>query len=47
MTKRGIEINADVQSFEDAVSLAFLEVRLAEFAPSVDDQQRMTALRHT
>ena len=47
MTKRGIKTNADVQSYEDAVSLAFLEVRLAEFAPSVDDQQLMTALRRT
>ena len=47
MSKRGIKTNPDVQSYEDAVSLAFLELRLAAFAPSVDDDQLMNALRRT
>lgn len=47
MSKRGIKTNPDVQSYEDAVSLAFLELRLAAFAPSVDDDRLMNALRRT
>jgi len=47
MGKRGIKTDADAQSYEDAVSLAFLELRLADFAPSVSDDQLMRALRRT
>jgi hypothetical protein len=47
MTKPGHQTHPDVQSYEDGVSRAFLEVRLAEFALSVDDDQLMTALRRT
>ena len=47
MRKRGIKADPDVQSYEDAVSLAFLELRLVDFAPSVNDDQLMNALRRT
>ena len=47
MVKRAIKTDADVQSYEDAVSLAFLETRLMDFAPSVSDDQLMRALRRT
>lgn len=47
MSKRGIKTNPDAQSYEDGVSLAFLELRLTAFAPSVDDDQLMNALRRT
>ena len=47
MGKRGIKTDRDAQSYEDAVSLAFLELRLADFAPSVSDDQLMRALRRT
>ncbi len=32
LRKQGIKVDADAQTYEDAVSLAFLEVRLAQFA---------------
>lgn len=45
--KRGIKSDADVQSYEDAVSLAFIEIRLGEFAPTVSEEQLVRALKRT
>lgn len=45
--KRGIKSDPDVQAFEDAVSLTFIELRLAEFASTVSDEQLLRALRRT
>jgi len=47
LRKKGIKLDPDVQSHEDAVSLAFLEVRLEHFIPSVSDEQLLRALRRT
>jgi hypothetical protein len=47
MGKGNIKTDRDAQSYEDAVSLAFLELRLVDFAPSVSDDQLMRALRRT
>jgi hypothetical protein len=47
MLKRDIKTDIDAQSYEDAVSLAFLEIRLADFAQSVTDERLMRALRRT
>lgn len=45
--KRGIKTDAEAQTYEDAVSLAFLEIRLASFAETVDESQLTNALRRT
>lgn len=45
--KRGIKSDAEVQAHEDAVSLAFVELRLVSFAPTVNDEQLMRALKRT
>jgi hypothetical protein len=45
--KRGIKTDLDAQTHEDAVSVAFLELRLASFAPTVDAAQLLNALRRT
>ncbi|MFN0073497.1 MAG: DUF4202 domain-containing protein [Chloroflexota bacterium] len=47
LSKRVIKSDPDAQTHEDAVSLAFLEVRLAEFAPTITDEQLLRALRRT
>lgn len=47
LRKEGIKRDPDVQTHEDAVSLAFLEVRLEQFIPSVSDEQLLRALRRT
>lgn len=45
--KRGIKTDADVQCYEDAVSLAFIELRLGDFAPTVSEEQLVRALKRT
>lgn len=45
--KRGIKTDANAQTYEDAVSLAFLEIRLAAFVPTVPDAALLNALRRT
>lgn len=45
--KRAIKRDPHAQAHEDAVSLAFLEVRLPAFAQTVDDEQLLRALRKT
>lgn len=45
--KQRIKVDADAQSYEDAVSLAFLEVRLGPFSETVTEEQLMRALRRT
>ncbi|HJP41796.1 MAG TPA: DUF4202 family protein [Dehalococcoidia bacterium] len=47
MKRGGIKSDPDIQSYEDGVSLAFLEVRLSDFAPTVSDSQLERALRRT
>lgn len=45
--KQGIKTDPDVQAYEDAVSLAFIELRLGTFAPTVSDEQLVRALKRT
>ena len=45
--KERIKVDADAQTYEDAVSLAFLEVRLGSFAETVTEEQLTRALRRT
>lgn len=45
--KQAIKRDPHAQAHEDAVSLAFLEVRLPAFAESVDEEQLLRALRKT
>ena len=47
LRKQGIKSDADAQTYEDAVSLAFLEVRLPPFVSTVSDQQLSRALQQT
>ena len=47
LRKRGIKVDADAQTYEDAVSLAFLEVRLPSFMETVTYEQLARALRRT
>ena len=47
LRKEAIKADSDAQTYEDAVSLAFLEVRLASFMESVTEQQLARALRQT
>lgn len=47
LSKQRIKVDPECQAHEDAVSLAFLEVRLAEFAPRISDEQLLRALRRT
>lgn len=47
LRKQGIKVDADAQTHEDAVSLAFLEVRLGPFTESVTNEQLTRALRRT
>ena len=47
MHKQGIKVDADAQSYEDAVGLAFIEVRLPSFIEVVNEDQLMRALRRT
>ena len=39
LRKEGIKVDVDAQTYEDAVSLAFLEVRLRPFIETVTDEQ--------
>jgi Domain of unknown function (DUF4202) len=45
--KQGLHTDADVQAHEDAVSLAFLELRAAGFSTTVSREQLLRALRRT
>jgi hypothetical protein len=45
--KRGLGRDADVQTFEDALSLVFLETQLHEFGPTVDEEKLVNILRRT
>lgn len=45
--KRGIKTNPDVQSYEDAVALAFLELQFAPFAERTARSAVVRALRRT
>lgn len=45
--KQALKVDADAQTYEDAVSLAFLEVRLAPFLGTVSEEQATRALRRT
>ncbi|HET7737300.1 MAG TPA: DUF4202 domain-containing protein [Tepidiformaceae bacterium] len=47
LRKQGIKSDPEVQAHEDAVSLAFIELRLAAFAPTVNDEQLVRALKRT
>lgn len=47
LRKEAIKVDADAQTYEDAVSLAFLEVRLRTFMESVPEEQLKRALRRT
>ncbi|MGK2965381.1 MAG: DUF4202 domain-containing protein [Tepidiformaceae bacterium] len=47
LRKQGIKSDPEVQAHEDAVSLAFIELRLAAFAPTVNDEQLIRALKRT
>lgn len=47
LQKKGIKKDRDVQAHEDAVSLAFLEVRLSDFIPTVSNEQLLRAIRRT
>jgi hypothetical protein len=45
--KRGLGRDPDVQTFEDALSLVFLETQLHEFGPTVDESKLVDILRRT
>jgi len=45
--KRGLGRDPDVQAFEDALSLVFLETQLHEFGPSVDESKLVEILQKT
>lgn len=47
MQKRALKRDAEAQTYEDAVSLAFLEVRLPAFLVGVTEEQATRALRRT
>jgi len=47
MRKRSLKRDADAQTYEDAVSIAFLEVRLSPFLDDVSEEQSIRALRRT
>lgn len=45
--KRGLGRDPDVQTFEDALSLVFLETQLHEFGPGQDEAKMVAILRST
>ncbi len=45
--KRGLGRDEDVQAFEDALSLVFLETQLHEFSPEHDEAKVVDILRKT
>ena len=45
--KKAIKVDAEGQAYEDAVGLAFLEVRLGPFMLTVSEEQLSGALRRT
>lgn len=45
--KRGLGRDPDVQAFEDALSLVFLETQLREFTPTQDEAKVVDILRKT
>ena len=45
--KRGLGRDKDVQAFEDALSLVFLETQLREFTPTQDEDKVVNILRKT
>ncbi len=47
MRKQGIKLDIDAQAYEDAVALAFLELRLDQFTQTVTEEQMDRALRRT
>ena len=47
LRKQGIGADANAQTYEDAVSLAFLEVRLTSFMDTVSEEQLSRALHNT
>jgi hypothetical protein len=47
LKKHDIKGDPDAQTYEDAVSLAFLEARLVPFSESVTDEQLVRALQRT
>ena len=47
LRKQDLKADADTQTYEDAVSLAFLEVRLASFMDTVTAEQLTRALHST
>ena len=47
MHKKQLRTDPDVQAYEDAVSLAFLEIRAADFASTVNREQLLRALSRT
>ena len=47
LQKRALKRDAEAQTHEDAVSLAFLELRLSTFLDGVTEEQALRALRRT
>lgn len=47
LQKRAVKRDPEAQTHEDAVSLAFLELRLSTFLEGVSDEQAIRALRRT
>lgn len=47
LQKRALKRDAEAQTHEDAVSLAFLELRLSAFLEGVSEEQAIRALRRT
>ena len=47
LRKQDIKKDSDAQALEDAVSLAFLELRLEDFVAQVDEEQLLRAIRRT
>lgn len=47
LRKRGLGRDPDVQAFEDALSLVFLETQLHEFGPTVHEEKLVEILRRT
>lgn len=47
MQKRALKRDAEAQTHEDAVSLAFIELRLSTFLDGVTEEQAIRALRRT